>query len=196
MISKEKVREYRILKGFSQEKLSVESGLSLRTIQRIEKGTTEGSPYTLQSLSDALGVTNQDLLEKKEESLQLNNHDLQILKNINLSALSLILLPLGNLLFPFISYQKYRSDKSIKLRTKKILSLQIIWSLASFFLLLVSPFIRHPINFIIGSDFFSAHKMPLLTYLFLVAFNVIITLKVAHSLNTKKDLPHFIPDIL
>lgn len=41
----EKVKILRQQKGFSQEKLVEEAGLSLRTIQRIEKGDSYPRPY-------------------------------------------------------------------------------------------------------------------------------------------------------
>lgn len=196
MISKDKIKEYRKLKGFTQEKLSLESGLSLRTIQRIEKGTTEGSPHTLQSLSKALGVLNQDLLLKKEKSTKLSNEEIIKLKTINLSALSLVLIPLGNLIFPLIFYWKYRSTKSINVMGKKIISIQIIWTFFCLFILLISPFLRHPLNSAFGNEIFTAAKMPLLMYVVLVVFNVIITVKTAITINKEKKVPVFIPNIL
>lgn len=195
MISKDKVKEYRKLKGFTQRRLSLESGLSLRTVQRIEKGTTEGSPYTLQSLSKALGVQNKDLLLEKALT-QLTNEELTKLKAINLSAFLVILIPLGNLIFPFILYWKYRPIKPITVMGQKIISFQIIWTFWSLFMLSISPFFRHPINSVFGNEIFTAAKMPLLTYVVLVALNVLITIKIANTINRDKDIPFFIPNIL
>lgn len=196
MISKDKVREYRRLKGFSQEKLSTESGLSLRTVQRIEKGTTEGSPHTLQSLANALGVSNQDLLIEKEKSTKTLNKEIASLKLINFSALSVILLPLGNLILPSIFFWKYRSKQTINEMGRKIISFQIIWTLASILLLLVSPFFRHPLNKLIQGEDFTADKMPILMYIALVALNIFITIKTAADINKEQNILTFTPNIL
>ena len=58
-----KVKDLRNRKGFSQEQLAEESRLSLRTIQRIEKGESTPRGDTLPKLTRALGVTPDDLLE-------------------------------------------------------------------------------------------------------------------------------------
>ncbi len=195
MISKNKVKEYRKLRGFTQEMLSSESGISLRTVQRIEKGTTQGSPHTLQSLSKALGVLNQDLL-LKEESTKLTKEELTKLKAINFSVFCVIIIPLGNLIFPSILYWKYNLTKSINLMGRKIISFQIIWTFSSLFMLLISPFLRHPMNSLFGNEIFTAAKMPLLMYVVLVAFNVLITIKTASTINRKENIPSFIPNIL
>ena len=50
------IKDLRIEKGYSQEGLSTASGVSLRTIQRIESGETVPRPQTLQTLASALGV--------------------------------------------------------------------------------------------------------------------------------------------
>ena len=65
MISKEKLRKYRKVKGLSQEGLSEVSGISVRTIQRLEMGLSNGSPYTLKSLAKALDIENADLLTEE-----------------------------------------------------------------------------------------------------------------------------------
>jgi transcriptional regulator with XRE-family HTH domain len=51
-----KIKELRLKLGFSQEQLSEESGISLRTIQRIEKGNTIPRGYSLRQISRALNV--------------------------------------------------------------------------------------------------------------------------------------------
>ena len=50
-------------KAFSQEELAKLSGLSLRTIQRIEKGETTPTGETLKRLSNVLEVSTRELLE-------------------------------------------------------------------------------------------------------------------------------------
>uniref|UniRef100_UPI0030F528A3 helix-turn-helix domain-containing protein n=1 Tax=uncultured Wocania sp. TaxID=2834404 RepID=UPI0030F528A3 len=58
-----RVKELRKRKGFSQEELTEISGLSLRTIQRIENGETEPRGDTFKRLANALNVTPDELID-------------------------------------------------------------------------------------------------------------------------------------
>jgi transcriptional regulator with XRE-family HTH domain len=63
------VKELRKRKGLSQDELAKESGLSLRTVQRVENGETESTGETLKRISTVLDVTPKELIEwnnKKE----------------------------------------------------------------------------------------------------------------------------------
>ena len=87
-------------KGFSQEELAKLSGLSLRTIQRIEKGETTPTGETLKRLSNALEVSTHELLEwnttkdiliktiqTKDAYLHVFNHKLILSKTITIDNL-------------------------------------------------------------------------------------------------------------
>ncbi len=52
----EKVKELRILSGYSQEELADEIGVSRRTIQRIENGEHEVKYYILFQLASFFGI--------------------------------------------------------------------------------------------------------------------------------------------
>jgi len=58
----QEVKELRKGKALSQEELAKNSGLSLRTIQRVEKGETEPTGETLKRISSALDVTPYNLI--------------------------------------------------------------------------------------------------------------------------------------
>ena len=64
-IDSNKVKSLRISKGWSQEQLSEFSGLSLRTIQRIENGVTI-SMDSLNVLAKALDVDQKELVIKED----------------------------------------------------------------------------------------------------------------------------------
>ncbi len=55
------IKQLRIEKKLTQEQLSDNSGVSLRTIQRIENGETEAREQTLYKLTNALNVNYQDI---------------------------------------------------------------------------------------------------------------------------------------
>ena len=73
------IKEVRNQKGLTQLDLSDHANLSVRTIQRIEKDEVEPSFYSLESLSEILGV---DLLEiKNRNSMMFTNKILGIHQN-------------------------------------------------------------------------------------------------------------------
>ena len=57
------IKELRNKQGLSQELLAENSGLSLRTIQRIENGETEPRGDTLKRLAGTLNIAPDDLLD-------------------------------------------------------------------------------------------------------------------------------------
>ncbi|GAB3825578.1 helix-turn-helix domain-containing protein [Hymenobacter jeollabukensis] len=57
MFSADRILTIRKSRGLSQEMLAEQSGVSLRTIQRVEQGDTVPRGHTLQALAAALGVT-------------------------------------------------------------------------------------------------------------------------------------------
>lgn len=66
------VKELRKRKSFSQEELAKKSGLSLRTIQRLENGETEPTGETIKRISITLDLTPNELIDwgKKKEILK------------------------------------------------------------------------------------------------------------------------------
>jgi transcriptional regulator with XRE-family HTH domain len=87
------VKGLRILKGLSQEQLAKQTGLSLRTIQRVEKGETNPTGETLKRISKTFDISCEQLLictnnldsfintiEAKNEYLHIFNNKLIISK--------------------------------------------------------------------------------------------------------------------
>ncbi|NEV92940.1 helix-turn-helix domain-containing protein [Psychroflexus sp. YR1-1] len=120
----EKIKDLRTRKGFSQEQLSEESKLSLRTIQRIEKGESVPRGDTLIKLTRALGVSPDDLLEWAEVE------DKGYLTLMNLSALSVFIQPFLGIIIPTVMWiLKREKIKGVEDTGKKIISFQITWTL-------------------------------------------------------------------
>ena len=63
------LREYRIGKGYTQERLANEAGTSASHLRLIEKG--EGNPTfkTLRKLAKVLGISLDDLLQSRHEEV-------------------------------------------------------------------------------------------------------------------------------
>jgi transcriptional regulator with XRE-family HTH domain len=63
-----RVAQLRVQKGWSQERLARRTRLSLRTINRVERGDVEGHIGTIAKIAKALGVTVDELLNPPERA--------------------------------------------------------------------------------------------------------------------------------
>lgn len=123
----QRVKELRNRKGFSQETLAENSGLSLRTIQRIENGESEPRGDTLKRLADSLNVSADELID------WAINEDKGFLTSLNLSALGFILFPLLGVIIPLIMWiSKKDKIKGINQVGKEVINFQISWSIIVF----------------------------------------------------------------
>jgi transcriptional regulator with XRE-family HTH domain len=122
-----KIKDLRNRKGFSQEELSEKSGLSLRTIQRIENGETDPRGDSLKRLSNAFNVNPDDLIDWTVIE------DKGFLTSLNLSALSFVFFPILGIIVPLIIWisrkDKIRNANEI---AKAILNFQITWNMVFF----------------------------------------------------------------
>lgn len=177
------LKKLREKKNLTQEELSENSGISVRTIQRIEAGT-EPKGYTLKTLAATLDVSEEKLLKKEipeeiviedspvviEKEEVINN---TLVKIINLSSLPLAWLPIANFLPP-IMIMLFAKEKSQI--TKQIISLQI-------FLAIVSPVI-----FMIVALSKVGSKLVLLTIVLLTLTNIYIILRNAYQIDKNNKL--------
>lgn len=133
----EKIKELRRKSGMSQEELAEKTGLSLRTIQRIENMESVPNGDTLKKLAAALGVSPGEIFLRE---------DRQYLKILNLSGLALIVHPFLGVIAPLILWM-YKKDeiKDVGGMGKDVVNFQITWFLLFFLtkiiLLLSSPYI-------------------------------------------------------
>lgn len=132
--------EYREKLNLTQEELATKSGISVRTIQRIESGI-KPKGYTLESLSNALGIKKEDLLVDQNETIKINK---QLIKYINLSSIALIIIPLGSIIMPLVVMNW---KKEINALTKQIVSIQILWTLSFIILLIAVAFLSKLFSF-------------------------------------------------
>ncbi len=124
-----RVKELRKRSGISQELLADNSGLSLRTVQRIENGETQPTGDSITRLASALNVTPNELIDW--QIIQDNN----ILLLLNLSQLGFIAFPLLGILIPLIIWiAKKDKIKDVDQVGKSILNFQISWTLLLFFM--------------------------------------------------------------
>lgn len=167
-----KIKDLRNRKGFSQEQLAEESKLSLRTIQRIEKGETIPRGDTLIKLTQALGVTPDDLLEWTDIE------DKGYLTLLNLSAISIIIQPLLGIIIPLVMWiLKREKIKFVDDTGRKLISFQITWVLVLYIVLTIaSKGLYIPFNFSMLDSFFNLIKYFSIigfSILFLYVYNIV-----------------------
>lgn len=134
-----KLKEIRELQNLTQEELAESSGISVRTIQRIEAGTIPKG-YTLRTLSKTLGIPENVLqniqsieieeeqtpVQEKTEQTEEATINYSLLKIINLSSIPFVVLPPLNILIPLFLMFKLKQKN---LLVKQIISIQIIWTI-------------------------------------------------------------------
>lgn len=169
---KNKVKFLREEKNMTQNELAEKSGLSLRTIQRIEAGNILKG-FTLKTIAEALETNPKNLLIKKE------NIQIERAKLINLSVLSGLIIPFGSIIFPLVLTYKTQ-DAANKEIGKQIVSLQIVLSLILSVLMIVSPFIQRLFTFK-----FPLFIIPLIAFL---SIKFVIVILNGVSLNQKQEL--------
>lgn len=134
------VEKLRKRQGFSQEVLAEETGLNLRTIQRIENNETVPRADSLKRITDALKVTPDELIDYSLVE------DKTFLKILNISTLSFLFFPLLGIILPLIFWVMKRDKiKDVDFIGKKILNFQITWTiiLFAYYLLLMLPVFFH-----------------------------------------------------
>jgi len=124
----QRIKELRTRKGISQELLAEETGLSLRTIQRIENDETVPRGDSLKRLALALNTSPDEIIDWKIQE------DSNYLTIMNLAALTILFFPLLGILIPLILWIAKRDKiQSVNELGKSILNFQITWTLAIFF---------------------------------------------------------------
>lgn len=180
------LKNIREQQNITQEELSEKSGISVRTIQRIEAGTAPKG-HTLKMLAQTLGVEEHELLyEKKlqtaetiqpetktpvsEEALHIHYASIKI---INLSSLPFVVFPPANIIAPALLMLVTKQKNTL---SKQIISVQMMWTIIA------------PVVFMLVIFTKPGNKVTLLTMILLVLSNIFIILRNAVAIDQKKQL--------
>ena len=165
------VKALREQKHLTQEELANQSGISIRTIQRIEAGQ-EPKGHTAKSLAKALDFDIDSLGKKTVE-----DQNYSLIKIINLSSLFVCFIPLLNIILPLAIMSFRKQVNHIK---KQLLSIQILWTILSALLFFIAATLKNALSL--------SHRFPLWTLIILIIINIIIILKNSASLDRDKKL--------
>lgn len=183
------LKKIREKQNLTQEELAEKSGLSVRTIQRIEAGT-EPKGYTLKTLASSLDVSENDLLTPiipieelvlenqivEESVLKIENEpieNLTLIKIINLSSLPLCWFPIANFLPPLLIMLISKQKSPL---VKQIISLQIILAVIA------------PIIFMLVVVLKLGKESVMVTIIALILADIYIILRNAYQLDKKQSL--------
>lgn len=168
-----KVKLVREQKNLTQTELAEKSGLSLRTIQRIESGQSLKG-FTLKAIAKTLETEPENLFSQEEKDIQIDRAKL-----INFSALAGLIIPFGGIIFPAIL--TYRTQDSVNRELgKSVIGVQIILAFVISVLLILTPFIQHWF-----SIRFPLFLVPLMAFIILKLW---IVIKNGISLNQTNQL--------
>lgn len=183
-----RIKELRMQNGFSQEELAEKSGLSLRTIQRIESSESLPREDSLKKLATVLGEPADTLDWTMKENRGL-------LLMTNFSALSFILFPFLGIVLPFIIWvSNRRTVKNLDKIGRGILNFQLTWLILLVFWFVVLVFGLVSMfkvgNFDGGT---MGHKMMIqeLGLLILYLYNFVFVIFNAFRIDRGKELFYF-----
>jgi len=176
-----RVKDLRNQKGMSQEILAEESGLSLRTVQRIENGESNPTGDTLKRLSNSLQVNPDELIDWTIEE------DKEYLIFLNLSALSFIFFPLLGILVPLIMWTSKKGKlKNVNKIGRELINFEITWTILLFFIPF-SWFIINKIGLLENLTFSSIIAIAAMMYFLNFIFITFNTFRISN----KKDVVYY-----
>jgi len=180
----QKIKTLRYRKGLSQEDLSEKTGLSLRTIQRIENGETEPRGDSLKRLALAFDVSPDEIVDWTVQE------DKGFLTSLNLSALSFILFPLLGILVPLIIWiskkDKIRNSNKI---AKDLLNFQLTWTMMLFvgyILVVISMVYKMKTTGDVNAAIISS-RITINLIFFVVMYLINLTFIVTNSIRVNND---------
>ena len=176
------LKQIREKQNLTQEELSEKSGISVRTIQRIEAGTAPKG-YTLKTLSKTLGIPESNFLaEETSEIIIESNAEATVestkinyskIKLLNLSSILFVVLPPLNIVAPLLLSYFLKQKNEL---TKQIISVQILWTILA------------PIVFLLGIFLKLGRTFTLVLMISIVLSNILIILFNASEIDRKKKL--------
>ncbi|SKB86695.1 Helix-turn-helix [Parapedobacter luteus] len=147
----EKVAIARKRKGLTQEQLADLANVTVRTIQRIERGESIPRAFTIKTLAKALGTNFEDLANNETQNdsspnvsavVQNNfnpDNERHILKILCLSCFSYLAIPLVHFIIPIYLLKHSGSSNTLTINLARVvIRRQIYWAIVHSFLLLLT----------------------------------------------------------
>lgn len=190
----DQILQLRNKQKLSQEELSEVSGISVRTIQRIEKDAVSPRPYTARKLLEAFNVSLDEFNTNSDENSNVQSEDPANLNWFIVSNFLIFLLPVVYLGLLIIFWKKRKWSATSEIICRKILSFQIIWTIVS---IAVTSFTYFLIGlfggqYVIGRSF----PTPVLVYFGMSLVAVFIVIRIVKSFkSSSSEWTAIIPDL-
>ncbi|WP_293882028.1 MULTISPECIES: helix-turn-helix domain-containing protein [unclassified Sphingobacterium] len=165
-------------KGLTQQELADQAGVSLRTVQRIEKGTEEISGFSLKQISQILEIPLEQLIMPNINQISIDNNQTGSIKALYLASLTFLINPLLGLLVPAImGYTKQNKDALYSKHLKRII---VIHAVGLFFLgsfigyIIIADFFKIALPSFLSNIFNSAYILliPVCYYILILTFTI------------------------
>lgn len=182
IFSGEDIRVLRQKAGFSQEKLADMAKINLRTLQRIESGSTTPRASTIALICEALEIAPEEISKIEGEKPRTKDGILFLY----LSVLSVLVVPFGNILFPWIIHRHFKA-KAIDITSYyiRVVNDQILWTLLLFLMFTLLAFQ------IISSISDILLVATIVLAFLLVLFNITYTIRSIIKSSKGKTGPYF-----
>lgn len=179
-----RLKTFREQQNLTQEELSQKSGISTRTIQRIETGI-EPKGYTLRALAKALDINENELrfndsIQEISDTIkdQIVNKEegcinYSFLKLINLSSIPFIIIPPLNIIVPLVLMLTMKQKNNV---TKQLITIQILWTIIA------------PIVFLLGVFLKLGNKFTIIFMMLIGLSNLFIIIRNAIEIDKNKRL--------
>jgi len=163
---------YRRRKGYTQEQLSELSGVTTRTIQRIEKGTVVPHTQTLKMLAEHLEIDMALLMDPEELTVPpATPKPGRLLPLFHLLGLAGLLLPVLNVILPFSLWLfKREENPEYNRQGKQVINFQLTMTIL-FFPSIVLMVYFFPVGF----------PLTMFLYLFMVIMSLVNLFRSAKS---------------
>lgn len=176
------IKSARKAKALTQQELAELAGVSLRTVQRIEKGTEEISGFSIRQIAIVLDIPIENLIMKNLNQISIDPNQIGTVKVLYLSSITFILNPLFGFIVPaIIGFSKQNKTEFYNKELKKLLWIHgiplilfCLW-LAVFFLTAVFEVIP---NRLFDIDSMNIFIFPIIYYPLLTAFIIINILRI------------------
>mgnify|MGYP003634480722 FL=1 len=185
-----RVKELRKRNGLSQEELTENSGLSLRTIQRIENGETQPTGDTLKRIAKALNVTPNELMD------WTIMEDKGFLKALNLSALTFLFFPILGILVPLIMWiSKKDKLKDLNKIGRDVINFEITWTVLLFLGFLLNAvymaYYWETNGVVSASSILSSVRFNMFFLIFMYLFNLVFVIFNTVLIDRNKQVRYF-----
>lgn len=119
-------------KGWTQEELAERTGITVRTVQRLESGQTAPRLHTLRSVATILDIPLESVIfDQPDSASEIRSNQSHQLWLVNLSAFSYLVIPIVHFLIPmYLLSKKQNLDDDSKRLGRVIVSTQIGWAIS------------------------------------------------------------------